>query len=142
MKILIINGPNLSKIKLRDKDIYGSLSFDELLNSLKKEFAKDFFEIVFHEFEGEIITSIHNASFNFDGIIINPGGFSHTSVAIRDAMELSKIPIIEVHLSNISGRENFRNVSITASKAKGYISGFKHFSYFAAVYLLKKHNIN
>lgn len=142
MKILIINGPNLSKIKQRDKDIYGSLSFDELKINLKKEFTDDIFEMVFHESEGEIITSIHNAPYNFDGIIINPGGFSHTSVAIRDAIEISKIPIIEVHLSNISARENFRNVSITASKASGYISGFKHFSYFAAVYLLKKYNIN
>lgn len=142
MKILIINGPNLSKIKQRDKDIYGSLSFDELIINLKKEFTDDIFEMVFYESEGEIISSIHNAPDNFDGIIINPGGFSHTSVAIRDAIEISKIPIIEVHLSNISGRENFRNVSITASKASGYISGFKHFSYFAAVYLLKKYNIN
>ena len=142
MKILIINGPNLSKIKQRDKDVYGSLSFEELKANLQKEFVSDAFEVIFHESEGDIISSIHDAPNNFDGIIINPGGFSHTSVAIRDAIEISKIPIIEVHLSNISDRENFRNVSITASKAKGYISGFKHFSYFAAVYLLKKYNIN
>lgn len=138
MKILIINGPNLNLLGARDKSKYGSLTLSEIENQLKVEFPDDHFEFYQTNVEGEIVDKIQKADKNFEGLIINPGGYSHTSVAIRDALEICGLNKIEVHLSNLASREDFRSVSITASKTNGYISGFKHFSYFAAVYLLKK----
>jgi 3-dehydroquinate dehydratase-2 len=139
MKILIINGPNLNLLGLRDKSIYGELSLDEINSELIKEFP----QIEFHFFqandEGSIIDKIQNSQ-DFDGLIINPGGYSHTSVAIKDALDLIKIPKIEVHLSNLSKRESFRQNLITASSCDGYISGIRHYGYFAAVYSILKLN--
>lgn len=136
MKILIINGPNLDKLGQRDPEKYGSLTLDLLNSKIKSEFPDIDFTFFQSNLEGEIITEIHLVNDCFDGLIINPGGYSHTSVAIKDALELVNKPKIEVHLSNISARENFRNFTLTASSTDGYISGFKEDSYICAVYLL------
>ena len=105
---------------------------------LKNEYRIHEFVFFQSNHEGEIIDKIQTATENFDGLIINPGGFSHTSVAIRDALEVAKLPKIEVHLSNISARDDFRHRSITAPMTNGYLSGFKEKGYLAAIYLLEK----
>jgi 3-dehydroquinate dehydratase-2 len=138
MKILIINGPNLNLLGKRDNKAYGKLSLNSINKIIKREFPRDNMTFVQTNLEGEIINQIHAAPKNFDAIVINPGGYSHTSVAIRDALADCKIPKIEVHLSNLSSRESFRHKMITAASCDGYISGFKKNSYVAAVYLLSK----
>ena len=141
MKILVLNGPNLNLLGAREEFNYGSLTLDEIENIIKTEFPDDSFEFFQSNLEGELVDRIQNADKDHDGIIINPGGYAHTSVAIRDALELAKIPKVEVHLSNLSEREDFRHKTITAPKTNGYVSGFKELSYLAGVYLLKKlHN--
>ena len=137
MKILIINGPNLNLLGLRDRTVYGELTLDEINSELIKEFPQIEFQFFQANDEGSIIDKIQNSQ-DFDGLIINPGGYSHTSVAIKDALDLIKIPKIEVHLSNLSKRESFRQNLITASSCDGYISGIKHYGYFAAVYSILK----
>jgi 3-dehydroquinate dehydratase-2 len=138
MKILVLNGPNLNMLGARDKDHYGNFSLSEIEEQLKSEYTSDSFTFFQSNIEGELIDMIQSASDEFEGLIINPGGYSHTSVAIRDALEICKIPKIEVHLSNLAQREDFRNKTITAQSTNGYISGFKENGYSAAVYLLKK----
>lgn len=138
MKILIINGPNLNFLGKRDKQVYGPLSLNSINKIIKKEFLHDELTFVQTNLEGEIINQIHAAPKKFDAIVINPGGYSHTSVAIRDALADCKIPKIEVHLSNLSGREDFRQKMITAASCDGYIAGFKDSSYIGAIYLLHK----
>ncbi len=137
MKILIINGPNLNLLGLRDRTVYGELTLDEINSELIKEFPQIEFQFFQANDEGSIIDKIQNSQ-DFDGLIINPGGYSHTSVAIKDALDLIKIPKIEVHLSNLSKRESFRQNLITATSCDGYISGIKHYGYFAAVYSILK----
>ncbi len=139
MKILILNGPNLNKLGKREKTHYGEKTADEINEQIRAEFPEIEFEFFQSNHEGELIDKIQTAEENgFAGIVINPGGYAHTSVAIRDALELAKIPKIEVHLSNLSGREEFRQNLITASACDGYVSGFKEKSYFAAIYLIEK----
>ena len=138
MKILVINGPNLNLLQQRDPEQYGTLSLDAIKNYLLQEFPGYKFEFYQSNSEGEIINKVQDAVNNFDALIINPAGYAHTSVAIRDALELCKIPKVEVHLSNISGREDFRQRLITASVCDGYLSGFKEHGYFAAVKLIEK----
>lgn len=141
MKILVLNGPNLNLLGAREESNYGYLTLKEIEDTMISEFPKEDFDYFQSNLEGELIDKIQNADANYQGLIINPGGYAHTSVAIRDALELAKLPKVEVHLSNISGREDFRHKTITASKTNGYISGFKELSYLAGVYLLKKlHN--
>jgi len=138
VKILVVNGPNLNKLDLRDKTQYGSIT----LNDIEKLLIKNFPDINFHFFqtniEGEIVDILQNADDKFEGILINPAAYSHTSVAIRDALEICKIPKVEVHLSNIANRDDFRKISLTAAKCDGYISGFKELSYVAGVFVLIK----
>jgi 3-dehydroquinate dehydratase II len=138
MRILILNGPNLDKLDARDKSLYGGFSLDSVNKLIQDEFSST--EITFKQCnsEKEIISLIHDAPEYYNGIALNPGAFSHNSIAIRDAMEICKIPIVEVHLSNLSSRDNFRNVMITAAKSSGYISGFRENSYLVAVYALTK----
>ena len=138
MKIIIINGPNLNFLGKRDRKIYGDLSLERISSAIKKEFSKDKFVFFQSNLEGEIVSQIQKATKIFDGLIINPGGYAHTSVAIRDALADSNLPKIEVHLSNLSSREDFRQIMLTASACNGYVSGFKQDSYTAAVYLLHK----
>ncbi len=138
MRILILNGPNLNKLGDRDPQKYGSSSLNVIYEKIEKEFPEDTFTFFQTNSEGELIDRISSDSEKYDGVILNPGGYAHSSVALRDAIEIAKLPVIEVHLSNLSAREGFRQNLITASVCEGYISGFKHNSYLAAVYILHK----
>lgn len=138
MKILVINGPNLNILSKRDETKYSSLSLEQIIKLLIQEFPSMKFESFQSNIEGEIVTKIQDAENEFDGMIINPGGYSHTSVAIMDALEICKIPKVEVHLSHLANREDFRQTLLTAKNTNGYISGFKENSYLAAAYLLQK----
>ncbi len=138
MKILIINGPNLDKLHLRNKELYSHLSLSEVEKLIRNEFPAIEFDFKHSNSESEIISLLHDAAENNNGVIINPGAFSHSSISIRDAIEISKIPVIEIHLSNLASREDFRHTMITASKSSGYISGFKEIGYLIAVYALIK----
>jgi 3-dehydroquinate dehydratase II len=138
MKFIVLNGPNLNLLGKRDANQYGILTLNDIEKILKTEYPDDYFEFYQSNHEGDLIDKIQNAPSYFDGLIINPGGYSHTSVAIRDALAECKIPKIEVHLSNIANREDFRKTTITASVCSGYLSGFKDDGYVAAVFLLKR----
>jgi 3-dehydroquinate dehydratase-2 len=137
MRILIINGPNLNLLGKREHKNYGILTLSELVNLIKAEFPDLDFEFFQSNVEGEIITQIQKYN-QYDAIIINPGGYAHTSVAIKDALEDCKIIKIEVHLSHLVKREDYRQTLLTASSCDGYISGFKEYSYLSAVYLAQK----
>jgi 3-dehydroquinate dehydratase-2 len=138
MKILVINGPNLNLLNKRDKKLYGKFTLQQIEKKIISEFPKDKFEFFQSNLEGEIVNKIQTASTKYDGLIINPGGYAHTSVAIHDALELCTIPKVEVHLSHLAKREEFRQSLITARKTDGYISGFNEYSYLAGVFILKK----
>jgi len=138
MKILIINGPNLNLLGKRDSEHYGDLTLEIINEIIVDNFPDDEFKFFQFNSEGEIIDVIQNADNEFDGIIINPGGYAHTSVAIKDALNECKLPKIEVHLSHLANREEYRQNLITASSCDGYLSGFKEKGYLAAIYLLKK----
>lgn len=133
MNLLIINGPNLNLLGLREKNIYGSESFENYFESLKKNFPAVHLEYFQSNIEGEIIDKIHEYGFKFDGIIINAGGYTHTSVAIRDAIAGVKAPVIEVHISNTLSREDFRHKSIIGPVCRGCIMGFGLDSYQLAI---------
>ena len=138
MKILVLNGPNLNLLDKRPPEHYGSLSLKNLEKIIKKEFPNHQFEFFQSNLEGELVDKIQSAIGAFDGLIVNLGGYSHTSVAIKDALEICTIPKIEVHISNIAKRESFRHSLLTASSCDGYISGFRENSYVAAIFLLEK----
>ncbi len=138
MKVLILNGPNLNLLDKRPDKHYGSLSLNQIEVEVIKEFPDHQFEFFQSNLEGELINKIQSASNSFDGLIVNPGGYSHSSVAIKDALEICSIPKIEVHLSNLASRETFRHTMLTASSCDGYISGFREKSYLTAIYLLEK----
>ncbi len=131
MKILIIHGPNLNLLGKREPDVYGKISIQSIDKDLKLTAQK--YKTVVTTFqsnhEGEIVTRIQDAQDDFDAIVINPAAYTHTSVAIRDAVAAVKIPVVEVHLSNIYAREEFRHHSLVAPVAKGQISGFGADSY-------------
>jgi len=114
------------------------MNLEQIKDLIENEFNDISFTFFQSNIEGELVTQIQDASGKYDGLIINPGGYSHTSVAIADALEICDIPKIEVHLSHLVKREEFRQTLITARNTNGYISGFKENSYLAAVYLLKK----
>ena len=138
MRILILNGPNLNLLGKRDNKHYGDLSLDKLEEILKREFPKHKFTFFQSNSEGELIDQIQNSAEKFDALIINPGGYAHSSVAIRDALDEVRLQKIEVHLSHLAKREDFRQNLITATGCDGYISGFKEYSYLSAVYLIEK----
>jgi 3-dehydroquinate dehydratase-2 len=138
MKIIVINGPNLNMLSRRDETNYSSLNLKQIIELLKSEFPSIEFSFFQSNLEGELVSVIQSADENYDGIIINPGGYSHTSVAIMDALEICKIPKIEVHLSHLAKREEYRQSLLTAKNTNGYISGFKENSYLAAAFLLTK----
>jgi len=124
-KILIINGPNLNLLGKREPEIYGKLSLVDIENEIKKSAEKLKVEVSFFQsnHEGEIVDAIGNAKDNFEGIIINPAAYTHTSVAIRDAIAAVNLPAIEVHISNVYSRENFRHNSFIAPVCIGQIAG-------------------
>ena len=134
-KILILNGPNLNLLGRREPEIYGSESFDEYVVRLGKRFAERgvVFEYRQSNLEGQLIDWLHEADGHFDGVVMNAGGYTHTSVAIADAVRAVGIPVVEVHISNIFAREEYRHVSITGAACRGCITGFGLDSYRLAV---------
>jgi 3-dehydroquinate dehydratase-2 len=123
MKIAIINGPNLNLLGKREPGIYGSLSFEQFFDQLKSKYPQIEFSYFQSNVEGELINEIQKVGFDFNGIIINPGGYTHTSVAIGDAIAAVKTPVIEVHISNVHAREEFRKLSHVSGKSVGSIIG-------------------
>lgn len=137
MKIAIINGPNLNLLGKRETDIYGNQPFEEYLEHLQKEFPQVEFTYTQSNIEGELVTLLQQYGFNQDGIILNPAAYTHTSVAIGDAIAAIPAPLVEVHISNIFSREEFRKLSYVSAKAKGVISGLGLTGYDLAIrYLL------
>ncbi len=133
MKIYIINGPNLNLLGKREPGVYGSESFESYLEVLKKKYPDIDFDYYQSNIEGEIIDKLHETGFSFDGIIMNAGGYTHTSVAIGDAVKAIKTPVVEVHISNVHAREEFRSISMISAGMKGVITGFGMDSYRLAV---------
>ncbi|MDF2448062.1 MAG: 3-dehydroquinate dehydratase, type [Bacteroidota bacterium] len=129
LKIAIINGPNLNLLGKREKEIYGDTSFDDYFQGLKKKYPRISFDYFQSNVEGELIDKLHEFGFDADGIILNGGAYTHTSVAIADAVAAIKTPVIEVHISNIFSREDFRHVSYLGKYCLGSISGFGLKSY-------------
>ncbi len=133
MKLIIINGPNLNLLGIREQSVYGSMSFEDFFVQLKNKFPKVQLEYYQSNVEGELINKLHEVGFSYGGIILNAGGYTHTSVAIADAVAGINTPVIEVHISNIFAREEYRHVSLIAPKCKGSISGFGLNSYILAI---------
>lgn len=133
MKIIIINGPNLNLLGKREEEIYGKISFEDYFISLKEKFPKLILEYFQSNIEGEIINKLHEVGFLFDGIILNAAGYTHTSVAIADAVKSIQTPVVEVHISNILAREPFRQISLIAPYCKGSIFGFGLKGYMLAI---------
>jgi 3-dehydroquinate dehydratase-2 len=129
MKIIIINGPNLNLLGKREPGIYGEKPFIQYLDELKLLFPEISIEYFQSNVEGELINKLHEAGFSGDGIILNAGGYTHTSVAIGDAVKAIEVPVVEVHISNVMSREEFRHRSYITAGAKGIISGFGLDSY-------------
>jgi 3-dehydroquinate dehydratase-2 len=129
MKILLINGPNLNLLGKREKNIYGDLSFENYLPDLSKRYPG--IDLFYYQsnVEGEIVNKIHEVGFSYDGIILNAGAYTHTSVAIRDAIAGIRTPVVEVHISNILTREDFRHKSMIGPVCRGSIMGFGLDSY-------------
>lgn len=138
MKIAVINGPNLNLLGLRETSIYGSESFESYFEKLKNGFSDIEFTYFQSNVEGEIVNKIHEFGFNWNGIIINAGAYTHTSVAIRDAIAGVKTPVVEVHISNTLTREDFRHKSLIGPVCKGCIMGFGLDSYRLAILSLVK----
>ena len=133
MKLIIINGPNLNLLGIREKEIYGETSFEEYFKSLKNKFRDINLEYFQSNHEGELIEKIQEIGFAYDGIIINGGGFTHTSIALRDAIASVSTPAIEVHISNILSREDFRKKSYLSDVCEGIISGLGLMGYEYAI---------
>lgn len=129
MKIQIINGPNLNLLGMREPDVYGSDSFNDYLELLRSQFPNIEISYFQTNIEGEIINKIHEAGYGCDGIILNAGGYTHTSVAIRDAIKAVPSPVVEVHISNVHSREEFRHTSMISAVCMGVIAGFGLSSY-------------
>jgi 3-dehydroquinate dehydratase II len=123
MQIAIINGPNLNLLGKRETDIYGNMSFENYLQELSAKYPQVTFTYYQSNVEGELINEIQRIGFDFDGIILNPGGYTHTSVAIGDAIAAIKVPVVEVHISNVHAREDFRKLSHVSGKSAGSIFG-------------------
>jgi 3-dehydroquinate dehydratase-2 len=139
MKIQIINGPNLNLLGKRETSIYGDQSFEDFLVTLPKRFPEVDLQYYQSNVEGEIINKLHEVGFSFDGIIINAGAYTHTSIAIHDAIGGIKTPVVEVHISNIHAREEFRHTSLITSKCVGMMTGFGMEGYALAIqYFLGK----
>jgi 3-dehydroquinate dehydratase-2 len=124
MKIQIINGPNLNLLGKREPTVYGNTGFEDYLPVLSAKFQDVSIEYFQSNVEGEIINKLHEVGFSFDGIILNAGGYTHTSVAIADAIAAIQTQVVEVHISNIYARESFRHVSLTGKNCKGVLTGF------------------
>lgn len=137
-KIVIINGPNLNLLGKREPDVYGSEGFDTFFAQLQREFTEAELTYFQSNIEGELINAIQEAGNSADGIILNPAGYTHTSVAIGDAIAAIQVPVVEVHISNIHAREEFRKLSHVSAKAKGTIAGLGLEGYKLALQFLLK----
>jgi 3-dehydroquinate dehydratase-2 len=124
MKIQIINGPNLNLLGVREPGIYGSIGFDEYIKQLRDMYSIIEIDYFQSNVEGELINKLHEVGFSYDGIVINGGAYTHTSVAIADAIAAINTPVVEVHISNIYAREEYRHVSLTGKNCKGVLTGF------------------
>ncbi|MBC7438655.1 MAG: type II 3-dehydroquinate dehydratase [Flavobacterium sp.] len=133
MKIIIINGPNLNLLGKREPEIYGNQSFENYFEDLKIKFPQIDLTYFQSNVEGELINKLQETGFSFDGIILNAGAYTHTSIAIGDAVKSIKTPVVEVHISNTFSREDFRHQSFIAANAKGIIVGFGMKSYDLAI---------
>lgn len=138
MKIQIINGPNLNLLGVREPGIYGNQGFDTYINELRDIYSIIEIDYFQSNVEGELINKLHEVGFSYDGIVINAGGYTHTSVAIADAIAAIKTPVIEVHISNIYAREEYRHVSLTGKNCKGVLTGFGMDGYRLAIESLLK----
>lgn len=133
-KIIIINGPNLNLLGKREADIYGNISFEEFFSELKEIYGAEIQLSYFQSnVEGELINKIQEVGFSYDAILLNAGGYTHTSIALRDAVAAVKTPVVEVHISNIYAREEFRQHSLLSAVCKGVIAGFGLESYVLAL---------
>ena len=136
-QILVLNGPNLNLLGAREPDVYGNSTLDDLVSDLRKRFPDVEISDVQSNDEGALIDAIQDFGARFNGIVFNPGGYAHTSVAIRDAVSAISAPVIEVHISNIHAREEFRNISIVGGACKAFISGLGVSGYAVAIEHLK-----
>ena len=144
MKIMVLNGPNINFLGIREKEVYGSQNYEEMCQYIKRNIKKEIeLEIYQSNMEGELINLIQKAYFDkFDGIVINPGAYTHTSIALYDAIKSVSIPTIEVHISNIHKREDFRHKSFTAAACIGQICGLGSDGYILAIEFLYNKIIN
>jgi 3-dehydroquinate dehydratase-2 len=133
MKLMIINGPNLNLLGIREKSIYGDSDFLVYLKLIKDRYKDIYIDYFQSNIEGELINKLHEVGFSFDGIVINAGAYTHTSVAIRDAISGIKTPVVEVHISNILTRESFRHESLIGPVCRGSLMGFGLDSYRLAI---------
>ena len=133
MKIIIINGPNLNLLGKREPEIYGAHSFDDYFKELQNKFSDVDLSYFQSNIEGEIIDKLHEVGFSYDGVILNAAAYTHTSVGIGDAVKAIETPVVEVHISNVHAREEFRHHSYIAANAKGVIAGFGFKSYDLAI---------
>ena len=133
MKILIINGPNLNLLGKRETSIYGTLSFEDFFENLIKNYPNISLSYFQSNIEGEIISKLHDVGFDYDGIVLNAGAYTHTSIGIGDAIKAIETPVVEVHISNTFSRETFRHQSYLSPNAKGIIIGFGLQSYKLAI---------
>lgn len=133
MKILLMNGPNLNLLGIREKGIYGNISFETYFEVLQKKYENISLEYYQSNIEGELVNKFHEVGFSYDGIVVNAGAYTHTSVAIRDAISGINTPVIEVHISNILTRESFRHESVIGPVCKGSIMGLGLDSYRLAI---------
>ena len=139
-RFIIINGPNLNLLGKRETNIYGDQDFEKFFVALRSNYDDIKLDYFQSNVEGELINKLHEIGFSYDGVIINPGGYSHTSVALRDAIAAIESPVIEVHISNIHAREEFRQQSLTAAVCVGVITGFGLWSYEMALQFLIDRN--
>ena len=137
MKVMIINGPNLNLLGKREEAIYGNISFDEYLKTLKDEFPKLVIYYYQSNIEGELINKLQEVGFSYDYILLNAGGYTHTSVALTDCVKAIETPVIEVHISNIYSREDFRKKSLLSPNCRAVICGLGLDSYKAGLLTLK-----
>ncbi|WBX74968.1 type II 3-dehydroquinate dehydratase [Tenacibaculum ovolyticum] len=132
-KLIVINGPNLNLLGKREPEIYGASSFEDFFNELKETYNTIELYYFQSNIEGEIINKLHEVGFTYDGIVLNAAAYTHTSVAIADAVKGIKTPVVEVHISNVHSRETFRHISYLAPNTKGVITGFGLQSYKLAI---------
>ena len=129
MKLLILNGPNLNLQGRRDRSVYGAESFEEFIPRLRTLYSAHTIDYAQSNIEGELIDALHKAEGEYDGVLFNAGGYTHTSVALRDAIDAVAVPVIEIHISNVSAREEFRRTSLIGATCIGTIAGFGLDSY-------------